>query len=78
VDNEFGTSRGIPKLNHAILDFWEIRGGAGFTWTVTDKIKLDLEGGVVPYRQFDFNRADFNMSSSSWSPYIGLQLSASF
>jgi hypothetical protein len=78
VDNEFGTSRGIPKLNHAILDFWEIRGGVGFTWTVTDKIKLDLEGGVVPYRQFDLNRADFNMSSSSWSPYIGLQLSASF
>jgi hypothetical protein len=78
VDNEFGTSRGIPKLNHAILDFWEIRGGAGFTWAITDAIKLDLEGGVVPYRQFDFNRADFNMSSSSWSPYISLRLSASF
>jgi len=78
VDNEFGTSRGIPKLNHAILDFWEIRGGAGLTWAITGKVKLDLEGGVVPYRQFDFNRADFNMSSSSWSPYIRLGLSASF
>src|SRR5580700_10230034 len=77
VDDEFGTSRGIPKLNHAILDFWEIRGGAGFTWAITDAIKLDLEGGVVPYRQFDFNRADLNMSSSSWSPYISLRLSAS-
>jgi hypothetical protein len=78
VDNEFGTSRGIPKLNHAILDFWEIRGGAGFTWAITDTIKLGLEGGAVPYRQFDFNRADFNMSSSSWSPYFSLRLSASF
>jgi len=78
VDSEFGTSRGIPKLNHAILDFWEIRGGAGFTWAITGKIKLELEGGAVPYRQFDFNRADFNMSSSSWSPYIRLGLSASF
>ncbi|MBV9273030.1 MAG: hypothetical protein JO333_03990 [Verrucomicrobia bacterium] len=78
VDNEFGTSRGIPKLNHAILDFWEIRGGAGFTWALTKGIKLDLEGGVVPYRQFDFNRADFNMSSTSWSPYIRLGISASF
>lgn len=78
VDNEFGTSRGIPKLNHAILDFWEIRGGAGFTWAITETIKLGLEGGAVPYRQFDFNRADFNMSSSSWSPYIRLGLSASF
>lgn len=78
VDNEFGTSRGVPKLNDAILDFWEIRGGAGFTWSITDKIKLGLEGGTVPYRQFDFNRADFNMSSTSWSPYISLRLSASF
>jgi hypothetical protein len=78
VDNELGTSRGIPKLNHAILDFWEIRGGAGITWAITGKIKLDLEAGAVPYRQFDFNRADFNMSSSSWSPYIRLGFSASF
>jgi hypothetical protein len=78
VDNQFGTSRGIPKLNDAILNFWEIRGGAGFTWAVTNAIKLDLEGGAVPYRQFDFNRADFNMSSTSWSPYISLRLSASF
>ena len=78
VDNAFGTSRGIPKLNHAILDFWEIRGGAGVTWAITDAIKLDLEGGAVPYRQFDFYRANFNMSSSSWSPYISLRLSASF
>jgi len=78
VDNQFGTSRGIPKLNHAILDFWEIRGGAGITWAITGKIKLDLEAGAVPYRQFDFDRADFNMSSSSWSPYIRVGFSASF
>jgi hypothetical protein len=78
VDNQFGTSRGIPKLNDAILDFWEIRGGAGFTWAITGTIKLSLEAGTVPYRAFDFDRADFNMSSSSWSPYVRLGLSASF
>jgi len=78
VDDQFGTTRGIPKLNNAILDFWEIRGGAGLTWAITKTVKLDLEGGVVPYRQFDYNRADFNMSSTSWSPYIRLGLSASF
>ena len=78
VDDQFGSSRGIPKLNHAILDFWEIRGGAGFSWALTKGIKLDLEGGAVPFRLFDFNRADFNMSSTSWSPYVRLGLSASF
>jgi hypothetical protein len=42
VDDQFGTSRGIPKLNHAILDIWEIRGGAGLTRAITKAIKLDL------------------------------------
>jgi hypothetical protein len=78
VDNQFGSSRGIPKLNHALMDFWEVRGGAGFSWAVTDSIKFELEGGTVPYRRFDFYRADFKMSSSSWSPYIRLGLTASF
>jgi hypothetical protein len=78
VDNQFGTSRGIPKLNHALMDFWEIRGGAGFSWAVTDSIKLELEGGTVPYRRFDFYRADFKMTSSSWSPYIRVGFTASF
>jgi hypothetical protein len=78
VDDQFGSSRGIPKLNHALMDFWEIRGGAGFSWAVTDSVKLELEGGTVPYRRFDFYRADFKMSSSSWSPYIRLGLAVSF
>jgi len=78
VDDQFGSSRGIPKLNHALLDFWEVRAGAGFIWNLTDAIKLDLEGGAVPYRRFDFYRADFKMSSSSWSPYIRVGFTASF
>ena len=78
VDDQFGTSRDIPKLNHALMDFWEVRGGAGFSWAVTDSVKLELEGGTVPYRRFDFYRADFKMSSSSWSPYIRLGLAVSF
>lgn len=78
VDDQFGSSRGIPKLNHALMDFWEVRGGAGFSWAMSDSVKLELEGGTVPYRRFDFYRADFKMSSSSWSPYIRLGLAVSF
>ena len=78
VDDQFGSSRGIPKLNHALMDFWEVRGGAGFSWAVSDSVKFELEGGAVPYRRFDFYRADFKMSSSSWSPYIRLGLAVSF
>jgi Domain of unknown function (DUF6268) len=78
VDDQFGSSRGIPKLNHALMDFWEVRGGAGFIWNLTDTVKLELEGGTVPYRRFDFYRADFKMTSSSWSPYIRVGFEMSF
>ena len=78
VDDQFGSSRGIPKLNHALMDFWEVRGGAGFIWNLADTVKLELEGGTVPYRRFDFYRADFKMTSSSWSPYIRLGFEMSF
>ena len=78
VDDQFGSSRGNPKLNHALMDFWEVRGGAGFIWNLTDTVKLELEGGTVPYRRFDFYRADFKMTSSSWSPYIRLGFEMSF
>ena len=78
MDNEFGTSRGTPVLNRAILDYWEIRGGAGLTWSVYKGLKLDMEAGFVPYRRFDFYRANIKAVSSDWFPYVRLGLSAKF
>jgi hypothetical protein len=78
MDNEFGTSRGTPVLNSAILDYWEIRGGGGLTWSVYKGLKLDMEAGFVPYRRFDFYRADIKAVSSDWFPYVRLGLSAKF
>jgi hypothetical protein len=78
MDNEFGTSRGTPVLNSAILDYWEIRGGGGLTWSVYKGLKLDMEAGFVPYRRFDLYRADIKAVSSDWFPYVRLGLSAKF
>lgn len=78
MDNEFGHSVRLEKLNNAILDYWEIRGGGGMTWTVWNGVKLDIEGGLVPYRRFDYYRANFKVISSDWAPYVRVGLSASF
>jgi hypothetical protein len=78
VDNQFGSSVHLRKLNNAILDYWEIRGGAGLTWTIWQGVKLAVEGGCVPYRRFDFSRANFKVLSSDWAPYVRVGLSASF
>jgi len=78
MDNQFGHSVRLEKLNNAILDYWEVRGGGGLTWAIWNGVNLDIEGGVVPYRRFDFNRADFKVISSDWAPYVRVGLSASF
>jgi hypothetical protein len=78
MDNQFGHSVRLEKLNNAILDYWEVRGGGGLTWAIWNGINLDIEGGVVPYRRFDFNRANFKVTSSDWAPYVRVGLSASF
>jgi hypothetical protein len=76
MDNQFGHSVRLEKLNNAILDYWEVRGGGGLTWAIWNGINLDIEGGVVPYRRFDFNRANFKVTSSDWAPYVRVGLSA--
>jgi hypothetical protein len=78
MDNQFGHSVRLEKLNNAIMDYWEVRGGGGLTWAIWNGVNLDIEGGLVPYRRFDFNRANFKVTSSDWAPYVRVGLSATF
>ena len=79
VDDQFGQDRGIPKLNDAILDYFEIRAGAGLTWKVSKNVNFDLEGGCTPYRRFEFPRADgYKVKSEDLVPYLRIGLSAKF
>jgi hypothetical protein len=80
VDSRFGTSRGFPQLNGAILEYTEIRGGAGLKWKVSKYATLDIEGGCVPYRRFDYSHVEdgFKVKSEDWVPYLRLAISASF
>jgi hypothetical protein len=80
VSNHFGTSRGMPQLNNAILEYNEIRAGAGLTWKVYKNVTLDIEGGCTPYRRFDYvHVADgIKVKSEDWVPYLRVGLSALF
>ena len=80
VDQRFGTSRGSPQLNGAILEYNEIRAGAGLTWKVSKYASLDLEGGLTPYRRFDYAHvADgIKVKSEDVVPYFRIGLSAAF
>jgi hypothetical protein len=80
VDNQFGTSRGMPQLNNALLEYNEIRAGAGLTWKLYKGVTLDIEGGCTPYRRFDYTRvADgFKVKAEDWTPYLRVGFSALF
>jgi hypothetical protein len=78
MNDDFGNNRGTPALNSSILDYWEIRGGGGLTWSVYKALKLDMEAGFVPYRRFDYYRADVKAVASDWFPYVRVGLSAKF
>ena len=46
------------NLNSAILTYTEFRTGGGLTWKIGDACKLQIEGGYLPRRVFDYHRAD--------------------
>jgi len=91
LNNGFGTNHGPSftnkNYNGNIVDFTEIRVGAGFTWKFTPDLSLDVSGGYMPYRQFDVHadRIGFNTNSTTFhnnigdgAPYGAIGISGSF
>jgi hypothetical protein len=78
VDRDFGAALGLPKLDDAVVEYDEIRIGAGFTWKASKALTFELEGGYLPYREFDFHRADIHFSNDGGAPYAQMSLNAQF
>jgi hypothetical protein len=78
VDKQFGTMRGDTSLNHAAITYNELRVGAGFDWKLTSAIKLSVEGGFIPFREFDFHRTQVRYHQDGSVPYGMLALRAAF
>jgi hypothetical protein len=78
VDEQFGTVRGNPALNHAALTYEEVRAGGGFEWKLSSAIKLSAEGGFIPFRSFDFHRTEVRYHQDGGVPYGMLALRAAF
>jgi hypothetical protein len=78
VDDHFGASHGDTSLNNAWVAYEEVRTGAGLEWRINSSLTLSLEGGYVPYRQFDFHRTDVRYHYESGSPYGALRFHGEF
>ncbi len=65
------------KLSGAQVDFADYRAGVGLTYTISKNFLLDAGAGYSIQRNFDFARAGETYRTNP-SPYLRLQLSASF
>lgn len=78
VSDDFGTHHHIPKLNHAVMTYSEVRTGGGVDWKVARWLWLNAEAGYQPYRTFDFYRADVRWHEDGGAPYGMIALHGAF
>lgn len=78
VDQRFGDSHGDTGLNNAWLSYEEIRAGAGAEWKINSSLTLTIEGGYLPYRDFDYHRTDVRYHNESGAPYGSVVLHGAF
>ena len=78
VDDRFGDSHGDTSLNSAWLSYEEVRTGVGAEWKINSSLAFTIEGGYVPYRQFDYFRTEVRYHSESGAPYGSVRLHGEF
>jgi uncharacterized protein DUF6268 len=78
VDDHFGDNAAVPRLNHAVITYSEVRTGAGFDWKISPVVTLTGEVGYQPYREFDFYRADIRYHQDNGAPYGMISLQGAF
>jgi hypothetical protein len=78
VGDTFGTDKGVPELNHAVLTYSEVRAGGGFDWKVSSWLSVNAEAGYQPYRDFDFYRANIRYHEDGGAPYGMISLHGAF
>jgi len=78
VSDDFGRTHGIPRLDHAVLTYSEVRTGVGFDWKVARWLSLNAEAGYQPYRTFDFYRANVRFHEDGSAPYGMIALHGAF
>jgi Domain of unknown function (DUF6268) len=70
-------TREKKSLNNAVLDYSELRAGAGFTYAIGGWA-IELGGGYAFQRKFDYHRAEEGFETDEGAPYVKFQINGSF
>lgn len=77
IGDHFGTDHGLAKLDRQLVDYLEVRIGAGWSWNITPTLRIEAEGGTLVYRDFNFFHAAIDYRSHG-APYGQLACHARF
>ena len=67
------------RFNNGVIDFSETRVGGGITYSPTDQIDIDFDGGYSISRDFEYYRGDADKSFKAHpAPYMRIAVSAEF
>jgi hypothetical protein len=78
MDSGLGRALGNKRLSGSVVEYDEIRVGAGLSWKATKAFTFEVEGGYLPYREFDFHRADVHFSNDDGAAYGRISLNGQF
>ena len=77
VNDHFGDDHGRPQLNHATLDYHELRVGTGGSWKIRPNLTLEAEAGCLLGRCWDFFDQHVRYNSRE-APYLQIAAHARF
>ena len=69
---------GRRKLDGAIVDYTQIRIGAGATWNINSTFTLEAEAGIVAFHELNYHRAEVGVKSDGYPAYGAISLKAAF
>ena len=74
---DFGTQQGNAALNNQEVDYREIRTGAGARYALGRALTVEVEGGWMIDRRFDFHERGLLLNGDG-APYVSAFLNFSF
>lgn len=77
VAEDFGTALGRPELNGEVVDFQEVRAGAGARFNLGRHITAEIAGGWIFDRRFEFYERNLTANGDG-APYVQFSLGARF
>ena len=63
MGKSFGDDRPWPELSGAILDYFAIRVGPGFSWKIRPNLTVEVDAGCMVYRQFEYGGQNLTFRS---------------